>query len=312
MSHSQRYDEASALALWDEDVLRLGRRADDYRRRLGVEDSLRITRHLNYTNICRYRCRFCRFCRRSHDADAYTHTPDELLEQAAAAVAAGAKVLHIVGGVHPELSYAYYVGLLRVMRQAFPEVHLRAFTATEIIDLAAKRPGSVEAVLAELMDAGLNSLPGGGAEILDENYFARHAPDKPGPDAWLNVHAAAHRLNLSTNATMLFGFRETLLQRTRHLLRLRALQDASLAAGRGAFAAFVPLPWIDAAGKPPGGRAEGFAELKTIAVSRLVLDNFPHVKAFTPLLGRGLAETALHFGADELETPLDNYLITNR
>jgi len=310
MAHVQRFDERAALALWDEDVLCLGRMADAFRRQTGTKEFHQLTRHINYTNICRNHCRFCRFRRCEHDADAYTLTPDELLRQAAAAVEAGAQILHIVGGIHPGLPYAFYADMLRTLRNAFPAVHLRAFTATEIIDLAAKHASSIAATLSELIDIGLNSLPGGGAEILEEDYFARFAPDKPGPAAWLEVHAVAHRLGLATNATMLFGYQETPLQRTRHLLRLRALQEQSLEAGRGAFASFVSLPWIDADGKIPGSRREGFLELRTIAVSRLVFDNVPHVKAFTPLLGAGLAQTALHFGADELETTLADYQIS--
>lgn len=309
MSHSARYDENSALALWDEDVLLLGRKANDVRRCAGGREAQQITGHINYTNICRNQCSFCRFRRRADDAGAYTLTLDEILEKARTVVEAGGTVLHIVGGIHPKLPYTYYTDLLRMLRRAIPKIHLRAFTATEILDIAAKNSASVEATLADLIDAGLNSLPGGGAEILDDDYFARYAPGKSGPEAWLAVHAAAHRLGLATNATMLFGYRETPRQRIRHLLRLRALQDASLAAGRGAFSSFVPLPWIDAEGKAPGSRHEGFLELKTIAISRLVFDNVQHIKAFTPLLGSGLAQTALHFGADELETPLVDYQI---
>lgn len=304
----ERLSLAEGEALYrSSEILEIGRWADEVNRaRNAHKVYYSINRHINYTNICVCRCAFCGFSRRADQPGAYVLSVEEVLERAAQAQQAGATEVHIVGGIHPDLEYDYYRRMIAGIHQAFPALHIKAFTASEIIDLAVKAGRPVEAVLEDLMAAGLGSLPGGGAEILDEGYFAQFAPQKSSPEQWLSVHATAHRLGLMTNATMLFGYRETLEQRIGHLLKIRQLQDQSLQVGKGSFQCFVPLPYISG---DTGEKvcAEGFLELKTIAISRLMLDNVPHIKAFWPMLGVGLAQVALAFGADDLEGTVQRY-----
>jgi len=241
-----RLDFDCAMALYESaDLWHLGRLAENYTlSRQGRQVYYSINRHINYTNVCRFQCRFCGFSRRPDQAGAYVMTVDEVVSQARTACGGGACEVHIVGGVHPDLSFEYYKDILAGIRQACPNLHIKAFTAVEIINIAEKRGASLEDTLKELMTAGLGAMPGGGAEILDERYFQRVCPNKPGPRQWLAVHATAHRLGLMTNATMLYGYQETTADRIRHLLRLRSLQDESLQQGKGKFLCFVPLPYI--------------------------------------------------------------------
>jgi len=319
-----RLDLQDGVALYDcRELAGLGRLAEEASlARHGRRVYYGVNRHINYTNVCRYQCRFCHFCRRVGHAEGYCLTPGEVAERAAEAARAGATEVHIVGGVHPELPAGYYVEMLEAVRGACPGLHIKAFTAVEVLNIARQARRGVEATLAWLVEAGLGSLPGGGAEILEEGYFRRNCPGKPGPREWLGVHAAAHRLGLMTSATMLHGFDETPAQRVGHLLTLRRLQDESLEGGRGHFQCFVPLPYV-----PPGSFCGGSAagagaagaespaafnaveDLKTMAISRLVLDNVPHVKAFWPLLGVNVAQVALAFGADDLEGTVREYQI---
>ena len=223
--------------------------------------------------------------------------------------------MHIVGGVHPELEFDYYVGMLEGIGEACEGLHVKAFTAVEIIDLAEKAGLSVEGVLGRLMEAGLGSMPGGGAEILSEEYFGKVCPNKPGPGEWLKVHATAHGLGLRTNATMLYGHVESEGERIEHLIKLRDLQDESIRKGKGRFQCFVPLPFIRPEGKEGGGEGESdnvLVDLKTMAISRLMLDNFDYVKAFWPMLGVKLAQIALSFGANDLDGTVQQYRIVDK
>lgn len=274
-------------------------------RRCGRRVQYRVNRHIHAGNVCEVRCDFCGFHRVAGQAGAYVRRPEEIAEEAAKAADMGATQVHIVGGIWEGLTPAYGEEVVRLVKAACGELAVRAWTATEIAVMAERAEVTVEAVLARLIEAGLGSLPGGGAEILDEEYFARHCPGKPGPAVWEAVHRAAHRLGLNTGATMLFGYDETVEQRVKHLLRVRAVQDEALAVGKGRFGCFVPLPYVG-----PGGRRQDAAEvLRTIAVARLMLDNVEHVKAFWPMLGVELAQVALGFGADDLEGTVRTYEI---
>lgn len=270
-----------------------------------------INRHINYTNICPVQCRFCQFSRQPGQKNAYAMTVDEVLEAVAEARQQDAVEVHIVGGLNAELPFEYCLEMIGRIHQRWPDLHIKAFTATEITSLAEKSSKGIEQVLSLLIEAGLGSLPGGGAEILDELYFQQVCPNKPGPQQWLAVHAAAHHLGLMTNCTMLYGYVETLEQRLGHLLRLRDLQDESRAAGRGCFQCFVPLPYIPAAEPGQENIPNALDDLRTIAVSRLMLDNIDHVKAFWPMLGIGLAQVGLCFGADDLDGTVQQYRIVS-
>jgi len=218
----------------------------------------------------------------------------------------GATEVHIVGGIHPDLPFDYYRQMIEALRQGCPGLYIKAFSAVEIIDLAQKAGISVEAVLAQLRALGLDGLPGGGAEILTDDYFRRFCPGKPMPEQWLAVHAAAHKLGLMTNATMLYGYQETPDDCVTHMLRLRQLQDDSLQRGAGSFQCFVPLPFCSA-DRTTGQNA--LASLRTIAISRLLLDNIPHIKSFWPMLGINLAQVALCFGANDIDGTVGDYRI---
>ena len=283
--------------------------------RVGDEVYYSINRHINYTNVCRINCGFCGFSRRLGEAGGYVMSVEEVVGEARKAYESGATEVHIVGGVHPELGFDYYVGMLEGIGEACEGLHVKAFTAVEIIDLAAKAGLSVEGVLGRLMEAGLGSMPGGGAEILSEEYFGKVCPNKPGPREWLKVHAAAHGLGLRTNATMLYGHVESVEERIEHLIKLRDLQDESIHKGKGRFQCFVPLPFIRPPGKEDEARGESdnvLVDLKTMAISRLMLDNFDHVKAFWPMLGAKLAQIALSFGANDLDGTVQQYRIVDK
>jgi len=280
------------------DLHRVGQLADVVRRRRnGRRTYYNINAHLNPTNVCIYRCPLCAYSCDVGDAKAYVLGEDEMLQRGREADEAGCTELHIVGGVHPEKEFAWYRDLLRLLHDAFPRLQLKAWTAVEIAAMARRSGQSVPDVLAQLIEAGLGSLPGGGAEIFAPAVRQQISPRKSDAAEWLDVHRAAHRLGLRSNATMLFGHLETAADRVDHLLRLRALQDET-----GGFQAFIPLAFhpentqLAHLEKP-----SGLDCLRTVAVSRLVLDNFEHVKAYWISLGVGTAQVALAYGADDLD-----------
>ncbi|NUQ62155.1 MAG: aminofutalosine synthase MqnE [Pirellulales bacterium] len=256
-----------------------------------------INAHLNPTNVCIYRCPLCAYSCGPGDAKAYVMDRDEILSRGQEAVDAGATELHIVGGVHPEKPFDWYRDILRDFHETFPRLHLKAWTAVEIAWFASLTGRSYEAVLAEMIQAGLGSLPGGGAEVFHPDVRGRIAPRKADAETWLTVHRAAHRLGLRSNASMLYGHVETAAHRIDHLLRLRELQDET-----GGFQAFIPLAF-----HPEGTqlahlkRPSGLVDLRVVAVSRLILDNFDHIKAYWISLGVGTAQVALAYGADDLD-----------
>ncbi len=256
-----------------------------------------INAHLNPTNVCAYRCPLCAYSCNPGDAKAYVLSREELLAQAAEGADGGATELHIVGGIHPDKLFAWYRDILHDLKTAFPRLHLKAWTAAEIAWLASLDGRSHEAVLAELIEAGLGSLPGGGAEIFHRDVRLQIAPRKASAETWLAVHRAAHRMGLRSNATMLFGHVESADHRVDHLLRLRELQDET-----GGFQAFIPLAF-----HPDGTqfadleKPTGLLALRVVAISRLVLDNFDHIKAYWISLGVGTAQVALAYGADDLD-----------
>jgi aminodeoxyfutalosine synthase len=264
-----------------------------------------INAHLNPTNICRYRCPLCAYSCDPGDSRGYVMSRHEMLARGQEASDHGCTELHIVGGIHPEMPFSWYLEIVRGLHEAYPQLHLKAWTAAEIAWFAQIEKRTVRSVLAELMDAGLGSMPGGGAEIFSPEIRRQLAPRKIDAEAWLAVHRTAHELGLRTNATMLYGHLENAGHRIDHLIRLRELQDET-----GGFQAFIPLSF-----HPDGTRfahlkpSSGLLDLRTIAISRLVLDNFDHIKAYWISLGVGTAQAALAYGADDLDGTVRHELI---
>jgi aminodeoxyfutalosine synthase len=290
------------------DLLGLGSLASAARRtRFGNKVFYVVNHHLNYTNICKNGCRFCAFSRQAGAADAYVLSPEAAAKRIVDSGVAGLKEVHVVGGVNPALDFSYYEELLRALTASGNGLRLKAFTAVEIDWIASQAGLSWSECLVRLKNAGLSAMPGGGAEVFSERVRQALFPSKIGADTWLAVHAAAHGLGIGTNATLLFGHIETRAERVEHLFRLRDQQDKT-----GGFRAFIPLvfhaPNTSLAHVPKPG---GVEILKTVAVSRLILDNFPHIKAYWVMLGLKLAQTALHFGADDLEGTIVQEKITH-
>lgn len=299
IAQGERLSAADGIALFESpDLLRVGRLADRTRRqKVGDDVYFVVNRHINYTNVCRNRCRFCAFSRDEGEPGAYTLTVEEVLAKAREAIEQGAKEIHIVGGEHPALPYDSVRAMVSGIRRFAPAVHVKAFTASEIVHFAETERVSVEEVLRDLQAAGLDSLPGGGAEIFADRVREQVCPAKISGDRWLEVHQLAHRLGLRTNATMLYGHVETNEDRVDHLLRLRAAQDAT-----GGFQAFIPLAFqpknTGLSHLPP---TTGVDDLRTLAVSRLLLDNLLHIKTYWVMTGLKLAQVALFFGADDMD-----------
>jgi aminodeoxyfutalosine synthase len=296
----RRLSAADGELLFDPavDLHWIGELADEVRRRRsGDVVYYNLNAHLNPTNVCIYRCSLCAYSRDEDDPRAFVLTTDEMLAQAREAADAGCTELHVVGGVHPSKKFDWYLDIVRVLHDAFPRLHLKAFTAIEIawFSQITKRP--VRPILQDLMRAGLGSLPGGGAEILDHEIRTQVCPRKADGRTWLGVHRAAHQLGLRSNATMLYGHLEQVEHRVDHLVQLRLLQDVT-----GGFQAFVPLAFHPENTRLTHlRRPSPLMDLRVVAVGRLMLDNFDHVKAYWVSLGLGTAQTALAYGADDLD-----------
>jgi aminodeoxyfutalosine synthase len=294
-----RINDAEALELFaSNDLLAIGELAARANaRRNGETVYFNVNRHINYTNLCVNRCTFCAFSREADDEGCYTLALNDILAKAAEAVAAGATELHMVGGLHPDLPFDFYLEMLAALRADCPQLHLKAFTAVEL-DYFAKITGQpVNVVIDELKEAGLGSLPGGGAEIFAPVVREQICPEKISGERWLEIHEAVHRAGLKSNATMLFGHLERHADRVDHLARLRQLQDRT-----GGFQAFIPLAFQPDNTRVPGARGVGGIDaLKTLAISRLYLDNFRHIKAYWVMLGLKIAQVALCFGVNDLD-----------
>lgn len=267
-------------------------------------------RQINYTNVCVLHCSFCAFSKiRKTDANAYDWTLKQITEKASEAVKGGARELHIVGGLHPDHPFEYYMQMLSSLRREFPGVNLKAFTAVEICHFAklSKRP--VKDVLLDLKSAGLDALPGGGAELLGETIRKKICGKKESGAEWLEVHREAHRMGIPTNATMLFGHIEKLEDRIEHLSLLRDLQDEA-----PGFFAFIPLvyhPENTSLGHRVKQKTSEEDILRTIAVSRIFLDNFPHIKAYWIQTGVPTALKALHAGASDMDGTIMEEKVTH-
>ncbi|MFQ5893609.1 MAG: aminofutalosine synthase MqnE [Nitrospinota bacterium] len=280
------------------DLLGLGALANQVREAIhGNATYFNQNRHINPTNICVAHCRFCAFGRAARAQGAYAFSIEEIADKAREAEAAGARELHIVGGLHPDLSLEWYCEMLEAIKRACPALHLKAFTAVEVDYFTQLTGLSVAEVLERLMHVGMDSMPGGGAEIFAPRVHKIICRNKTTGERWLEIHRIAHGMGLKSNCTMLYGHVETDEERVDHLIELRTLQDDT-----GGFQAFVPLvfhPENTALRRIP--KASGLVDLRVIAAARLLLDNIPHIKAYWIMLGISTAQVALAFGADDLD-----------
>ncbi len=287
------------------DLLAVGAMADLVNRRKNGDRVFFVAnQHLNPTNVCilRATCVFCSYARRPKEEGAYTMELEEAWAEAAQVKATPIREFHIVGGLHPKLKLEYYEELIRGLKERHPGVEIKALTAVEIAHLARIETTSVEVVLTRLRAAGLDSMPGGGAEVFSKGVRATIAERKLAAEEWLDVHRTAHRLGIPTNCTMLYGHVETYEDRVDHLLMLRGLQDET-----GGFLTYIPLAYhpdnneLGAQLGRQGTATTGFDDLKSLAVGRLFLDNFDHIKTHWIMNTAKVSQVALHFGVDDLE-----------
>ena len=301
------FDDGLALEA-SGDFLGVGALANAVREKKSGNDAFYINnRHINHTNICVNTCRFCAFSRKEGDDGAYAMSIAKVMEDAHKHDGENFSEFHIVGGLHPDFPYSYYVEMIKRLHEDFPGTHLQAYTAVEIAYFAEISGKSVEEVLINLKDAGLGSLPGGGAEIFDDKVRRKICPEKIDADEWLSVHKTAHKIGMNSNATMLYGHIEKPEHRIDHLIRLREAQDES-----GGFLTFIPLAFHPKNTEYEKiSRSSGVMDLKMIAISRLMLDNFDHIKAFWIMIGESVAQLALSFGADDMDGTVVEEKITH-
>lgn len=280
-----------------DDLLSLGQMANEVNlRKNGKKVYFIENMTLYFTNVCEATCAFCGFKRNPGDEGAFTYTPEEVISYAEQHYHPGVREFHITGGHNPTVPFDYYVEAIRALKNHFPSVTIKAYTGAEI-DFFSRLSGlSVEEVLSTLKEAGLGTLTGGGAEILSERYRKKMSVNKATTEQWLNVHRTAHKLGIKTHATMLYGSIETLEERLQHMIYLRELQDET-----GGFMVFIPLA-VQPKSKNAGikRRTSAFEDMKTIAISRLMVDNFPHIKAYFINIGTQLTQMALTFGASDV------------
>jgi aminodeoxyfutalosine synthase len=280
------------------DILSVGYMANLVRERLhGSVTYFNVNRHINPTDVCVASCRLCAFGKRAKDPKAYTMSLEEVWQRAGEGWSEAVTEFHIVGGLHPELTLDWYCEMLRGLKQRFPQVHLKAFTMVEVAYLAQRGKISVREVLERLRDAGMDSMPGGGAEIFCERVRRIICDHKITGDQWLETARTAHRLGLHSNCTMLYGHIENDEDRAGHLVKLRELQDET-----GGFVTFIPLAFHpDNTPLQHIPKTTGFADIRNIAVARLMLDNVPHIKAYWIMMTPRMAQIALRFGADDID-----------
>jgi aminodeoxyfutalosine synthase len=318
LAAGEALSHADGVALYaSRDVHGIGRLANSVREKLhGNRAFYNRNRHINYTNVCALSCKFCSFYRKRGEEGAYEMPVEQVVATAVKAADAGATEVHIVGGLHPWLKFDYYTQMLSGIRQACPQLHIKAFTAIEIIHFSRIARLSVRDVLSALREAGLGSMPGGGAEIFDDRVHDEVFKGKVRADKWFDVHRTAHSLGIFTNATMLYGHVERPEERITHFIKLRELQAESLAgAGSGGafFNCMIPLSFIpenSELGALPG--PTGLTDLKTLAIARLMLNNIAHIKAFWIMQGIGLSQVSLSWGVDDLDGTVVWYDITKR
>jgi len=293
-----RITNEEAIKLYNiPDPLILGYLANLKRENLhGKKTTYVLNQHINYTNICVNQCKFCVFSRKRGEKGSFELTLEDI-EKKIKDLPLTIKEIHIVGGCHPDFPFSYYVEMLKLIRRLLPQATLKCFTAVEIDHLSKISGLGVDEVLIELKKAGLDMMPGGGAEIFDPEIRNKICPEKISGTRWLKIMEIAHSLGIKTNCTMLFGHIESFVHRIDHLDKLRRLQDKT-----SGFVCFIPLPFLPKNSKIKVKKSVlGIEALKTIAISRLMLDNIPHIKSYWVMLGIKLAQSALYFGADDFD-----------
>ncbi|HEX4149563.1 MAG TPA: aminofutalosine synthase MqnE, partial [Pirellulales bacterium] len=304
----QRLNLDDGLFLYRPDVPlnEVGELANQVREQInGNSAYYNINTHLNPTNVCVYRCTFCAFRSDLRDPKGYAMSDEQILARGREAVDNGCTEMHIVGGLHHQMKFDWYKNIIRILHDAYPRLHLKGWTAVEINWFQHLTKMPVRQILEELREAGLGSLPGGGAEIFHPEVRDRICEHKADAHNWLDIHRTAHELGLKTNCTMLYGHIENTFHRVDHLIRLRELQDQT-----HGFQTFIPLAFHpDNTGLSHIKKPSSLVDLRTMAVSRLMLDNIPHIKAYWIMLGVGIAQTALAYGADDLDGTVRHELI---
>lgn len=308
-----RLTKEDAVALFKgEDIFAVSRLANNIaEKKNGKNAYFIVNRHINPTNICINRCKFCAFSRSKGEEGAYELTIEEIIEKlkdghGSRVTGHGFSEVHIVGGLHPDWPFQYYLDMLRSIKKEFPSIAIKAFTAVEIDYMSKISSLGIGDTLLELKNSGLDLMPGGGAEIFAEGTRNKLCPEKISGDRWLEVMKAAHNAGIKTNATMLYGHLESIEDRVDHLLKLRDLQDRT-----GGFQAFIPLAYHPKNTEIGGFYSSGIDDLMTISVSRLVLDNFDHIKAYWIMLGEKISQVALLFGADDIDGTIIEEKITH-
>ena len=304
MDH-QRLTPEDGIRLFDtRDLTSVGFMANLVRERLHGDRSFFVrNRQLNPTNVCEYSCMFCSFYRREGEEGGYTMTMEQIAQRVREGVKHGIQEIHITSGLHPSLPFSYYTDMLHTIKETAPYLHIKGFTAVEIEYYANHYKMNLRTVLEKLIEAGLEAMPGGGAEIFADRVRKKICDEKSTAEGWLAVHEIAHELGLMTNATLLYGHIETYEERVDHLMRLRNLQDASRSKGSKAqFNTFIPLKYQHENNRLKNlPEVSAFEDLKMIAVPRLMLDNFPNIKAYWVVIGKRMAQIALSYGANEIE-----------
>jgi len=297
----ERVTRDEALELFEAgDIIQLGRLADSVKRaRWGTRAHFVINRQINPSNVCVLSCRFCDFATKRGRPNAYEMTIQEVVGRCSPEL----REVHIVGGLHPDWKWDYYLEMFRAIKSNFPQIQIKAWTAVEIDYFSKKFRLSVEEVLRQFQEVGLAALPGGGAEVFSERVRKALFPFKIGAPRWLEIHTIAHRMGIPTNATLLYGHMETREERVDHMLKLRVLQDETggFTPPAAGFMSFIPLAYQPGKTQVVKRQASALDDLKTIAIARLFLDNIPHIKAYWVTMGEEIASIALHFGADDID-----------
>ncbi len=309
----QRLTKEDAIALYQsDDIFTIGRLANYVsEKKNGKKAYFIVNRHINPTNICINRCKFCAFSRSRGEDGAYELTIEEIIEKlkeghGSRITGHGFSEVHIVGGLHPAWHFQYYLDMLSTIKKEFPSIAIKAFTAVEVDHMSRISGLTLEETLSSLKKSGLDLMPGGGAEIFSEGIRNKLCPEKISGERWLEVMETAHRVGIKSNATMLYGHLESIEDRVEHLLRLRDLQDRT-----GGFQAFIPLAYHPKNTEIGGFYSSAIDDLKTISISRLVLDNFDHIKAYWIMLGEKISQVALLFGADDIDGTIIEEKITH-
>ncbi len=309
VASKERLDFSDGLQLYkSNDILALGYLANLVKNRLNGNKAYFIyNQHINYSNICTNLCKFCAFGRDKDSDLAFEMSVEEVKQKVRDRLSEPISEIHMVGGIHPDLPFEYYTSLLRGIKEVRPQVHIQAFTCVEIAHLAELAGKPVPDALELLKEAGLGSLPGGGAEVFSPRIRQLTCEKKLSGSDWLEIAKTAHRHGLNSNATMLYGHIETLEERLQHLTALRDAQDET-----HGFLAFIPLAFHPKnTAMSELSRTTGLDDLKNIAVARLFLDNFPHIKAYWVMIGPQMAQIALSFGADDMDGTVKEEVITH-